>query len=458
MDADLLLSGGVLLPDATSTPIREGALAIRDGVIVDSGPADVVTSRVNARRVIDTTGQAVMPGLVDCHIHTCQQMARGLADDINVLDWLTRIVAVEGAMDEDDVSVSVKAACLEMIKSGTTGFIEACGNPYFADAMGEAVLESGLRGVMTRSTMELAEPDWSAPDPFLMDAESNLKATRELIEKWHGRGNGRISAWTGWRQQWNLSDELLVAVVGLAREYGVGLHGHLATRRFGQIELLDRLGVLGPDMVFAHSIRYTARDRQLIKLNGVNINHNPAASMHGAYGSAPMGCFPEMVEEGINVCLGCDGAANGNTLDMFQVMRLAATLHKEMRLDPLAISPEQAFAMATRNGARAAMWPDGGELKVGDKADVIAIDLMQPHLLPAYNVLNNLVYCASGQDVVTTIEAGQVLMEDRRVTTLDEAKVLSDLQTRGEALVRRLPEYFPSPPAGPRLSRRPALS
>ncbi|MDB5597906.1 MAG: S-adenosylhomocysteine deaminase [Hyphomicrobiales bacterium] len=440
MDADLLLSGGILLPDATSAPIRDGAVAIRDGVIVDIGAAETVAARVQARRVLDCTGQAMMPGLVDTHIHTCQQMARGLADDINVLDWLTRIVAVEGAMDEEDVSISAKAACLEMIKSGTTGFIEACGNPFYIDAMGEAIAESGLRGIMTRSTMELAEPDWSAPDPFVMDAESNLRATRELIEKWHGSADGRISAWCGWRQQWNLSDELLVAVVGIAREYGVGLHGHLATRRYGQIELLDQLGVLGPDMVFAHSIRYTARDRQLIKLNGVNIDHNPGASMHGAYGSAPMGCFPEMVEDGINVCLGCDGAANGNTLDMFQVMRLAATVHKEMRLDAVAISPQDAFKMATSNGAKAAMWPDSGTLKVGNKADVIAVNLMQPHLMPAYNVLNNLVYCASGQDVVTTIVAGRVLMENREVTTFDEARVLSDLQARGEALVQRLPE------------------
>jgi 5-methylthioadenosine/S-adenosylhomocysteine deaminase len=440
--ADLLLSGGLVLPDAHSAPVKDGAVAIADGIIVDMGPAEAVKARVEATRVLDCSGQAVMPGLVDTHIHTCQQMARGLADDINVLDWLTRIVAVEGTMNEEDVSVSAKAACLEMIKSGTTGFIEACGNPYYVDAMGEAIAESGLRGVMTRSTMELAEPDWNAPDPFLMDAESNLRATRELIETWNGRADGRISAWCGWRQQWNLSDELLVAIVGIAREYGVGLHGHLATRRYGQIELLDRLGVLGPDLVFAHSIRYTARDRALIKLNGVKINHNPGASMHGAYGSAPMGCFPELMAEGVNVSLGCDGAANGNSLDMFQVMRLAATIHKEMRLDPVAISPQDAFQMATSNGAAAAMWPDAGTLKVGGKADVIAVDLLQPHLMPAYNVLNNLVYCASGQDVVTTIVAGRLLMENRKVTTLDEAKVLNELQTRGEALVQRLPEKY----------------
>jgi 5-methylthioadenosine/S-adenosylhomocysteine deaminase len=440
VDADLLLSGGLLLPDAESAPVKDGSIAIRDGVIVDLGPAEAVSARVTARRVLDCSGQAIMPGLIDCHIHTCQQIARGLADDINVLDWLTKIVAVEGAMDAEDVNISAKAACLEMIKSGTTGFIEACGNPYYVDAMGEAIAESGLRGVMTRSTMELAEPDWNAPDPFLMDAESNLRGTRELIEKWHGKADGRISAWCGWRQQWNLSDELLVAIVGIAREYGVGLHGHLATRRFGQIELLDRLGVLGPDLVFAHSIRYTARDRALIKRYGVNINHNPGASMHGAYGSASMGSFPELVDQGVNVCLGCDGAANGNTLDMFQVMRLAATVHKEMRLDATAISPQQAFQMATCNGTKAAMWPDAGVLKVGNKADMITVNLLQPHLMPVYNVLNNIVYCASGQDVVTTIVAGRILMENRKVTTLDEAKVLSDLQTRGEALVHRLPQ------------------
>jgi 5-methylthioadenosine/S-adenosylhomocysteine deaminase len=446
LDVELLLTGGLLIPNVESAPITDGAVAISNGRIADMGPTDSVLARTTARRAIDCSGQAIMPGLIDTHIHTCQQMARGLADDIDVLTWLTSIVAVEAAMDEEDVNVSAKAACLEMIKSGTTGFIEACGNPFYVDAMGEAIAESGLRGIMTRSTMELSEPDWTAPDPFVMDAESNLRATRDLIDQWNGKADGLISAWCGWRQQWNLSEQLLVAVVEIAREYGVGLHGHLATRRYGQIELLDRLGVLGPDLVFAHSIRYTARDRQLIRLNGVKINHNPGASMHGAYGSASVGCFPEMLEEGIPVSLGCDGAANGNTLDMFQVMRLAATVHKEMRLDHRAISAPDAFRMASRNGALACQWPDVGELKVGYQADLITINLQQSHLLPVYNVLNNLVYCASGQDVLTTIVAGRVLMENRIVTSLDEQRVLSDLQRRGEALLQRIPEELVNAP------------
>jgi 5-methylthioadenosine/S-adenosylhomocysteine deaminase len=440
LEIDLLLIHGHLIPDADSTIINDGAVAIDKGRIVAMGSTDTVTAEFSARKLLDCTDQAIMAGLVDCHVHTCQQMARGLADDIPVLEWLTAIVSVEAAMDEADVNISAKAACLEMIKSGTTGFIEACGNPFYVDAMGEAIEEAGLRGIMTRSTMELAEPDWHAPDPFVMDAASNLQGTRRLIESWHGRADGRIAAWCGWRQQWNLSDDLLVAVVKLAREFGVGLHGHLATRRHGQMDLLDRLGVLGPDLVFAHSIRFTARDRQLIKQTGVKINHNPAASMHGAYGSSVLGCFPEMLAEGIDICLGCDGAANGNTLDMFQVMRLAATLHKEMRLDPRTISPQQAFQMATRNGARACRWDDVGELRVGYRADLITVDIRQPHLLPAYKLVNNIVYCASGQDVLTTIVGGQVLMENRHVTSLDEPKVLAELEARCEALVERLPE------------------
>jgi 5-methylthioadenosine/S-adenosylhomocysteine deaminase len=445
--ADLLLTGGHLLSSSDAPVVKQGAVAISGQRIVDIGSAQEVALRVIASRTLDCTDQLVMPGLIDCHVHTCQQMARGLADDIDVLEWLQRIVGIEGSMTEDDVNVSAKAACLEMIKSGTTGFIEACGNPFYVDAMGDAMLESGLRGVMTRSTMEIAEPDWKAPDPFVMDAKSNLHQTRALIDRWNGRGDGLISAWCGWRQQWNLSDDLLVAIVRIAREQGVGIHGHLATRRFGQIELLDRLGVLGPDMVFAHAIRFTSRERQLIAFNRVNIDHNPGASMHGAYGSGPMGSFPEMLAQGVNVCLGCDGAANGNTLDMVQVMRLAATLHKEVRLDSRAVSPASAFRMATRNGALACGWPDVGELSIGNQADLITIDLRQPHLMPAYNLMNNLVYCASGQDIRTTIVAGKILMENGRVAVLDERKVLDELQARGEALIERVRSASEHPPS-----------
>ena len=449
-DVDLLLTGGWVLPqERPGEALPNATVAIAGDRIVDVGPAADVAERVQAARTIDCSGKAVLPGLVDCHVHTCQQLARGLADDVGVLEWLTRIVAFEGVMDADDVYHSARAACLEMIKSGTTAFIEGCANPFYIDAAGQAMAESGIRAVLTRSTMEIQEPDWTVPDPFLMDGEANFEGTRQMIQRWNGAADGRVAAWCGWRQQWNLTDELLARIIRLARDCGVGLHGHLSTRRYGQIELLDRLGVLGPDLVFAHAIRYTAREIDLIAHYGVKIDHNPGASMHGAYGSAPAGQYPEMLEKGVCVCLGCDGAANGNTLDMFQTMRLAATLHKEVRQDPTVISAAQALQMGTVNGARACQWEDVGVLAPGKKADVIVVDLMQPHLLPLHDVTNNLVYCASGQDVVTTICDGKVLMEDRRVLVMDERRALAEANERAEQIAVRWREHLAARQAAP---------
>jgi 5-methylthioadenosine/S-adenosylhomocysteine deaminase len=437
-DADLLLTGGyVVTQDPPGTVLSNGAVALLKDRIVDVGTAADVGRRVHARRVVDCAGKAVLPGLVDSHVHTCQQLARGLADEVPVAEWLARIVPFEAEMDERDVHVSVLAACLEMIKSGTTGFMEACVNPLHVDAAAEAMERSGLRANLTRSTMDRQQGDWTVPHPFLMSTERHLDETRRMMKRWQGAGEGRIAAWCGWRHHYDTSPELLTAMVKLAREYGVGLHGHLSTRYFGELEHLDRLGVLGPDFLLAHAIRYTARELELIAKYDVKIDHNPGASMHGAYGSAVVGQFPEMLKRGICVSLGCDAACSGNTLDMVRTMGLAATLHKEARQDPTAITAVQALTMATTNGARACMWHDSGVLAVGKKADVIVVDLMQPHLLPVHDVVANIVYCATGQDVVTTIVDGRVLMEDRRVLIFDERAVLSEMMDRAERIKTR---------------------
>jgi 5-methylthioadenosine/S-adenosylhomocysteine deaminase len=437
-DVDLLLTGGyVLTQERPGAVLQDGAVALARDRIVDVGPAAEVGARVNARRTIDCTGKAVLPGLVDCHVHTCQQLARGLADEVPVAEWLARIVPFEGEMDEGDVHASVQAACLEMIKSGTTAFVEACASSLHIDAAGDAMERSGLRANMTRSTMDRQQGEYTVPSPFLMSTERHLDETRRMIKRWQGAGDGRISAWCGWRHHYDTSPELLVEMVRLAREHGVGLHGHLSTRYFGELEHLDRLGVLGPEFLLAHAIRFTARELELIARYDVKIDHNPGASMHGAYGSAVVGQFPEMVEKGICVGLGCDAACSGNLLDMVRTMGLAALIHKEARQDPTAITAAEALTMATTNGARAGMWLESGVLAPGKKADVILIDLMQPHLTPLHDVIANVVYCASGQDVVTTIVDGRLLMEDRRVLVLDERKILGEAMDRAERVKAR---------------------
>jgi 5-methylthioadenosine/S-adenosylhomocysteine deaminase len=438
VEADLLLRGGYVVPqERMGQVIEDGAVAIRGNRIVDVGAAAEVGARVRATRTIECGGRAILPGLVDCHVHTCQSTARGLADDVPVGEWLTRIVGFEAYMQEEDVVASVRLACLEMIKSGTTGFIEACMNPLYVDAAAEVVAEAGLRCALTRSNMEQREPTWDAPDAFIQGGESSVDATRAMIKRWNGAANGRINAWSGWRHAQDTSDELLIALVGLMDEFGVGLHAHLATRQYGEVERLERIGALRPGMVFAHGIRYTAREVELLKYHDVKIDHNPGASLHGAYGASRVGQFPEMLAQGVCVCLGCDAAANNNTLDMFRTMYLAATIHKDARCDASMIPAPLALQMATSNGARACGWDDLGALAPGKKADLIVVNLLQPHLMPIDNVINNLVYCASGQDVETTIVDGQILMEQRRVAGLDEAKILREAVESAERVKAR---------------------
>jgi cytosine/adenosine deaminase-related metal-dependent hydrolase len=441
-DADLLLSGGYVLPQQTpGQVITDGAVAIRNDRIVAVGPAETLAKDVRPKRTIDCRGRAVMPGLVDCHVHTCQQLARGLADEVAVGPWLDRIVGFEAAMTEEDVVASVRLACVEMIKSGTTGFIEACANPHYIDAVAEVFGASGLRCALTRSTMSKKETAWEAPDEFLMSEEENVVATRKMIQRWNGSANGRVSAWTGWRHLQDLSDKLLTSLTRLIDEFGVGLHAHLSTRQYGEIEQLDRLGLLNSRMVFAHGIRYTARELELIKRYDVKIDHNPGASMHGAYGASAVGRFPEMLKMGIRVCLGCDAAANNNALDMFREMRNAAGIHKDARMDAGVISATDALQMATTNGAIACYWQDVGKLAAGHKADVIVINLTQPHLVPVNDVVSNLVYCATGQDVEMTIVDGRILMEDRRlVNTFAEDSVIKAAIGSAENVKKRVAE------------------
>jgi 5-methylthioadenosine/S-adenosylhomocysteine deaminase len=436
--ADLLLVGADLLLDADLAVIPRGAVAISKDRIVDIGPRSEVEARVQARGVIDCTGQVIMPGLIDCHVHTCQQTARGLADDVPVAEWLSRIVGFEAAMDEEDVVASVRLACLEMIRSGTTGFIEACANPIYVDAVAEVFVESGLRAALTRSSMQHADPTWAAPDRFVMTPDENVAATAAMIRRWNGVENGRISAWSGWRHQQETSDDLLRALVGLMDEYGVGLHAHLATRRTGEIDRLERLGALRPRMVFAHSIRFTRREVELIKLRDVKLDHNPGASMHGAYGASVLGQFPELVAMGVCVSLGCDAAANNNTLDMFREMRLVASVHKEMRGDPTVIPAATAFRMATANGARACAWEGVGALRIGGKADLVAVRLRgRSHIEPIHSVLSSVVFAASGADVQLTMVDGRVLMRDRKVLVFDERAVMNDGIASAERVVQR---------------------
>jgi len=436
IEADLLLTGGTVVADSEHV-IRNGAVAIQGRRIIAVGASFELDRTTHAGRVIDCKGKVVMPGLIDAHNHTCQTTARGLADDLPVTDWLNRVIGFEAALDDQDVVASVRLACVEMIRGGTTGVMEGCAPPDFVDTVGQVFAESGMRCILTRSTMEKPDPTWNVPTSFLRDAETNLFETRQMLKKWHGANGGLMHAWPAYRHAQDVSAELVVELCKLVDEFEVGLHAHQSTRRFGEIEFLDALGVLRPEMVFAHAIRYSRREMELIKAHGIKLNHNPGASMHGAYGASTLGHYPELIAMGVCVAIGADGAANNNTLDMFREMRLAATVHKEARMNSTVIPAKLAFDMATINGATACQWPEVGQLAAGMKADVIVVNVMRPHLVPHHDIVSNLVYCANGHDVVTTIVDGRILMEDGVVKVFDEGEVIADAMRSAERVLGR---------------------
>jgi 5-methylthioadenosine/S-adenosylhomocysteine deaminase len=234
-----------------------------------------------------------------------------------------------------------------------------------------------------------------------------------------------------------LSEQLIRDLVGLAREYEVGIHGHVAVEDWGETTYLDDLALLGPDLLFAHGFRTTARDLALIAHYNVKISHSPGASAHGGYGVAVVGQIPEMLQRGICVCLGSDSAAGGNKLDVLRQAYLAAVLHKEARQDATAVAAETALQMATTYGAKAIRNPDIGFLATGAKADIVVVDASQLHLLPSHSLTNNIVYSGSRSDVITTIVDGRVLMEDRHVLVMDEAEVSRQSSERAYEIARK---------------------
>jgi 5-methylthioadenosine/S-adenosylhomocysteine deaminase len=406
-------------------------VAIKGNQIVALGGTEALKNQYPSFRQIDCSGMLVIPGLIDTHVHTCQQMARGIADEVPGNVWLKQVVNFEALMDEKDVYWSALLACLEMIKSGTTCFVEACANPIYYDAVGEAIKESGIKAILTRSTVEIPDSDWAFPAKFSETSSQAIDNSLRMINKWNGAEKGKIRAWFGWRQIWNVSVGLLREMTQKAKNLGIGIHTHAGTRRTGQIESLEKEELLGPHLLIAHSVRYTRREIELIKNHDVKIVHCPAASMHGAYGSASVGLFPEMLERGVTVSLGCDGAANNNKLDMVEEMRMVALIHKETRIDPNVIPKTTAFRMATVNGARAVGWEDEiGSLSVGKRADIAVVDFKKPHLVPVFDPLSNLVYAANGQDVKTVIIDGEIIMEDRKVLTLNEEEIFENVNNR----------------------------
>lgn len=448
---DLLITGAaVVTVDPQRRVFADGFIAVDRGRILEVGPA-AEAGRYQAGRTIDARGMIAMPGMINCHMHLAQVIMRGVNDDVEVMDKLIRYIwPIQGHFDEQDALVSTRLALLEMIKSGTTAFISTGLHPrYGIDAIAETILASGMRVALSKYVMDLNAYalDQSALHPGMWETgEQSMRQAAELIGRWHGAGDGRIQVWYSPRSVGGCSAGLLRDVSRKAHEAGVGITAHWAEVRnnvdytvetYGMLpaHFAHSVGLLGPNVTFAHGICFETDEIALLAQTGTNIAHCPATNAKLAMGVAKV---PEMLRAGVNVCLGNDGMPVNNTADMFREMRAMLTMQRNYWGDPAYPTAAEAVEMATINGARAMMIADEvGSLQAGKRADLLLLDARKPHLFPIHDPVSAIAWAANGSDVDTLLIDGRIVMQGREVLTLDERAILDAAAQRREKIVQQ---------------------
>ncbi|OPX86748.1 MAG: 5-methylthioadenosine/S-adenosylhomocysteine deaminase [Pelotomaculum sp. PtaB.Bin104] len=433
--ASILIQGATILTMAgPDHEIKDGELAIEGDRIISVGPRGSHPANYRIDRVINGSGMAVLPGLVNCHTHAAMTLMRSYADDMPLMKWLSeKIWPVEDKLEPEDIYWGTMLCCLEMIKSGTTTFADMY---FFMDQAAAAVEESGLRACLSRGMIG------SAPN-----AGQALEESIRLIKEWHGRAGGRIKVMLGPHAPYTCPPDYLSRVVKAAGENQVGIHIHVAETldeieqiksSYGQtpVGYLHQAGLFDLPVLAAHCVHLDEADIEIFANNKVGVAHCPESNMKLASGIAPV---VRLLEAGINVGLGTDGAASNNNLDLLEEMNCAALLQKVATGNPTVMPAFTALELATAGGAKTLGLDDEiGILEAGMKADMILVNLGRPHFYPAHNLIANLVYSSSSADVDTVIVDGKVIMEGRRVLTMDEEKVMWESQKRADQLFSKV--------------------
>ncbi len=431
----------VLRPDMTIS--GECSVAIKDSWIWKIGSAEEIAAAGTAAQTLDGKGKLLMPGLVDGHTHTCQQLLRGRVADEYPMIWTRFLVPFESNLQPEDSYVSGQLACLEMIKNGTTAFAESGG--VHMDRVADAVIESGMRAAIAKSTMDMGNAITGAMKETAQEAIDN---TIDLYKRYQGAGDGRIDIWFAIRQVMTCSRELIAMVGENAKKYHTGIHAHLCEHKDEvsfclqnykkrPAQFLEEMGILGPNLLTAHNVMLSDADISIMAERGVKIIHCPRANLanHGFPKT------PQILEAGASVGLGCDGAAPSN-LDLFdeiKVLRYAMIGYWGLpSFNPVVMPCAKLLEMATQGGANAIGHGDIlGTVAEGKKADLILLNIDQPHILPTQNLVNTIVDAASGHDVTDSIINGKLVMKDREVLTLDEEKILFEADRHMKEIVKR---------------------
>ena len=438
MKQTLLKNGYILTMNDRDLVYDGGSVLIEDDKIVAVGKIDPALVRPDAE-IIELHGKYVLPGFVNTHVHTSQQISRGVGDDVDFITWLhKRMWPFESNLTEEDSYVSTLMTSLELIRSGVTSFAEPGGQ--FVSGMARGTKESGLRGKLAKSVMDCGE---GLPPIWQRTMEQELELQVLDLEKYNNTCDGRIQVWFGLRTIFNNTDELCIRTKELADRYGVGVHMHVAEakeekaytyERWGEgtVKHLERLGVLDKNLLAVHTVWLTDEEIELFKKRDVKVSHNPASAMR-VLGFARI---PRMLREGICLSIGTDGASSSNHMDMVDEMWLTSLIHKGWRLDPTVVPSQDILRMATKWGARALLDEKlYGSLEAGKKADLIMIDLQQPNMQPENNLIKNLVYSGSKQNVKLTMVNGQILYENGEFHIGFDPE---EIYARSNAIIRRI--------------------
>ena len=435
---DLLVLGGTIVTmNNARDVIEDGGLAVRGGRIVAIGPRAQIESTYTARQRINAAGKLITPGLINGHTHIPMVLFRGLADDLDLQDWLTKYIFPAEAknVSEEFVRAGTRLGLAEMIRGGTTTY---CDMYYFEDAIAEETSRAGVRAVLGETVIDFP----------VADNKTNAEAMA-YVEKFvsHWKGNDLIIPAIAPHAPYTVSEEHLKAARAFSDRTGAPIVTHVSeTKRelddsvkakgASPVAYLDRIGFLNDRVIAAHVVWPQGSDISILKKRGVGVVHNPQSNMKLASGVAPV---PRMMNEGVFVGLGTDGAASNNDLNMWEEMDTVAKLHKVFSGDPKVISAQQAFELATIRGAQALhLDKEIGSLETGKRADLLIIERDALNQIPLYNVYSDLVYATKSFDVQSVIINGRVVMQNRRLLTLNEPQIKRDAAVFREKIIKSL--------------------
>ncbi|MGR6899323.1 amidohydrolase family protein [Rummeliibacillus sp. BSL5] len=426
-NADLMITNcSILTPDLNV--LKNQCLVIKNNNIIDIGDNIPLSKSYKSKETLFGNGKLLMPGLIDAHTHSCQQLLRGRIADEYPMIWTRIMVPFESNLQEKDVYISSQLSCLEMIKSGTTAFIDAGGRHMHKVA--ESIVESGLRGAITCSTMDSGK---DIPDIMKSSIEKNISDNRQLYNQFHGTGNGRLDVWFSLRSIITCTPDLIQEVFAAAKECSTGVQSHmneypneisycLENFKMRPFEYLESIGVLDQNFLGAHSILLSENEMDIIKTYNSKVVHCPISNSGKGIPKTP-----SLLQKDISVGFGTDGAGHSG-LSLFDQMKVFKSLMRAFLgvpiFDPVVMPSKNILEMSTLGGAKAMLREHQlGTLEVGKKADMILINIDQPHISPTHNLLNTLIESVNSNDITDCIVDGKILMKNREVLTLDEEKI-----------------------------------